>query len=404
MNSLRRISKDGLVCGILGVFIEAFAGVEPKYVFIIGGALFLLRSGYLFWDERKQARDKERRAIEFTALRSPDDTARIFAQNHNLNPARVVGKVIEICSHGSLESMSLFNKLGVEPCLVHFGKPLPKDFSDSLCIVGGLKNFGEPNRKKYGIAALPLFAMDNFNYQIEFWETDWNTWMSVRKAIESDVSLRQKLSHVLPGENKLPQSMSLQYIVRFANGDVLAMKRSGQLASDPGSWSFSGEEQLGEEDFRSSIVKEPAEHLFRRAFIEEVFGNRTEDENILNQIWTDHCLPIIDSHRVWSFFLEENVGIFQMFGVFQLKINWDKLRSIHELAVSAGWGSPDPEGLHYIVIESDIAKLLTKGECPATSLYGSNELSISATNLHATSRYRLWRLFRARNRNPASPT
>jgi hypothetical protein len=360
----------------------------------------LLRSGYLYWDELKQARAKKRRALEFVELRSPDDTAKRFAGSHNLNTAHVVGKVIEICSHPSLESMTPLNRLGVEPNLVHFSKPSAKDFSESIQLSGGLKNFGEPNQKKYGIAMLPLFTTDNSNYEVKFFETDWNTWMSVRKAIEKDANLRHERSDILPERSKLPQSMSLQYLVRFANGDVLAMKRSDKLASDPGAWSFSGEEQISGGDFCSSVVKEPAEHLFRRAFIEEVFGNRTNDENSLNQIWTAHCLKIIDSYRVWSFFLEEHVGIFQMFGMFQLTINWEKLRSIHEEAVSAGWGSPDPEGSYYVVSESDIAKLLTKGECGATSLYGSQELSISAISLHATSRYRLWRLYRALSRKP----
>ena len=66
-----------------------------------------------------------------------------------------------------------------------------------------------------------------------------------------------------------------------------------------------------------------AEYLFRRAFIEEVFGRRDAEPDLLNEIWEKSCAPIVRSHRIWSFFLEEHVGIFHPFGVLQLEINPD---------------------------------------------------------------------------------
>ena len=81
--------------------------------------------------------------------------------------------------------------------------------------------------------------------------------MSARTAVERDAELCHDLSHVLPERNSLPQSMALQSIVRFANGEVLAMKRKEGLASYPNSWSFSAEEQRHERDFHSGTLRLP---------------------------------------------------------------------------------------------------------------------------------------------------
>jgi hypothetical protein len=241
--------------------------------------------------------------------------------------------------------------------------------------------------------------MDDENETVEFFETDWNTYMSVRTRIENNPDLRHELSHVIPERSLLPQSMSLQFIVRFDNGELLAMKRKEGIAWESGSWAFTAEEQLHQRDFQSREVG-AAEYLFRRAFIEEIFGHRTEDEDYLNRIWADDCSPIIQSHRIWSFFLEENAGIFQTFGVFQLRINPPDLRAIHQAAVSAGWGTTDPEGYWYVVDEADAERLLTHGRCEAHRLNGDPEhRPITAGGLHTTSRYRLWRLYCALNRS-----
>ena len=282
--------------------------------------------------------------------------------------------------------------IGLDPRIVTFSKPTPKDFSHALNRSGGLQSFPPPNQRKYGISRLPLGAMDDEHFVVDFFETDWNTWMSVRTKVEANVDLRHELSHVIPERSLVPQSMSLQYLVRFANGDVLAMKRKEGLASWPNSWSFSGEEQLHEHDFTTASA-DAAEYLFRRAFIEEVFGHRTSDRELVNRIWLTDCAPRIRSHRIWSCFLEENVAIFQTFGVYQLSIEPKDLRQIHENAISAGWGTTDPEGYWYVVTEADVQGLLTEARCEAHRLHGDpDRRPIETAGLHPTSRYRLWRL------------
>jgi hypothetical protein len=265
---------------------------------------------------------------------------------------------------------------------------------------GGLREFSPPNRPKFGIARLPTGTTDDDSLDVDLFETDWNTWMSVRTVIERNTDLRHELSHVLPERNALPQSMSLQFVVRFANGEVLAMKRKEGLASYPNSWSFSAEEQISDRDFHSGN-KGAAEQLFRRSFIEEVFGRREGDSDLFTRIWTDDCSRLVSSHKLWSFFLEENVGIVQLFGVYQLNIQPRDLRQIHEAAVSAGWGTTDPEGYWYVVDEKEINSLLQEGRCFAERLHGDPDRRlIKSEGLHATSPYRLWRLHLALNRRP----
>jgi hypothetical protein len=383
----------------LGALLGALAQANWKVTTIVAGSVAvacLVRSAVNAIIHDYNAK---RKAKYFTDLRKPGREACMFAEKHGHTEV-VVGNVIEIWAHHSLETMQHLHDLGVDPQLVIFSAPNPRDFSHSVQRCGGLKMFSPPNQRKYGISKLPLNTMDDQNFTVEFFETDCDTWLTVRTAIEKDLQLRHELSHIVPEKSHVPQSMSLQFIVRFSNRDILAMKRKEGLASEPGKWSFSSEEQLHEHDFRSQSVS-VAEHLFRRAFIEEIFGHRGEDEVILNRIWTEDCTRIVRSHRIWSFFLEENTGIFQTFGVFQLKINAEDLRKSHTSAVSAGWGSTDPEGHWYVVRNADIEKLLVSGACDAHRLHGDPERTIiQDQHLHATSRYRLWRLYTALRRKP----
>jgi hypothetical protein len=384
----------------VGLLLGAWTQANWQLMAKVATAGVIWRVAALSWTEWRRHQNARAKAKEFTELRAPDPEAVRFADKHGHGEV-VVGKVIEIWAHPSLDSLSSLYDLGADPNVVNFSAPAPREFSESLVRCGGLKSFPPPNQRKYGIARLPLGTMDDENFTVEFFETDWNTWMSVRTKIEHNANLRQELSDIVPGRSRIPQSMSLQFLVRFTNGDILAMKRKEGVASEPDAWSISGEEQLHEQDFRSESVT-VAEYLFRRAFVEEVFGNRGADQSHLNRIWIEDCIPIVRSHRIWSFFLEENVGIFQTFGVYQLNIRPHQLQELHKNAVSAGWGTTDPEGFWYVVRESDIPKLLKNGSCDAYRLHGIPErVTIEEPGLHATSRYRLWRLHTALSRKRA---
>jgi hypothetical protein len=260
------LASIGLTADVLGN--STSYGPLVLKVGILGVAVSALSLGWQRW---RRAQGARRQAERFTALREPDKEAAMFAEVKGTNAGSVVGKVIEIWPHDSLDTMLPLDELGIDPKDVVFSSPDPGNFDEIIKRCGGLKTFPPPNQDKYGIRQLPLGTKDDQNYIIRFFKTDWNTWMSVRTVIEKNPNLRWELSHVVPERNQLPQSMSLQFLVRFNNGDVLVLRRGAGLASEGNSWSFSGEEQISKEDFEATGVSAAA-YLFRRAFTRRSSG------------------------------------------------------------------------------------------------------------------------------------
>lgn len=384
-----------------GLLVAALAGNRNPWL-VWPGTLGLFICAVLWlWESRKRRRYAATQNEFFRRLRGADPEAEIFRKRCGRDVS-VVGKVVEVWHHQSLESMQPLEDVGLDPSIVNFLRPVQADFRDVVRACGGLGKYPPPNKHKYGIKKLPLLVVDDEDFTVEFSRTDFNTWQSVQDKTLNDSNLRWQWSHLDPTLNRLPQSMSLQYIVRFIDtGELLTMWRKRGLKGQEGKWSFSGEEQLDERDFASTTVP-VAEFFFRRCFIEEVFGRRVEDEARINQIWDEHCAKLVYSHRIWSFFMEENTGIFQTFGVYNLHGAPAQLREIHERALSAGWGARDDEGPWYTVTWSGAEKLLTDGHCEANRLHGTPEPAVikAETDLHTTSRYRLWRLYVAMHRKP----
>src|SRR5207244_3556039 len=116
----------------------------------------------------RRLNESRQRAKQFLNIANPDPEAQQFADKH-AHKEVVVGKVIEIQSHPSLDSMlSEIKDLGIPPGTVTFSSPSPKDFGDVLKRCGGLKAFPPPNLDKYGIARLPLGTMDDQNHKVDF--------------------------------------------------------------------------------------------------------------------------------------------------------------------------------------------------------------------------------------------
>ena len=387
------LASGGATIGVLATY----SGLRDVIV-VITGAAFLVSLLFILGKKWRASRNFGKRAEYFLRLRDPDPEAIQFANLMGVNNGSVIGKVIEVWPHHTLERMVDFNDLGIRPDEITFERPETENFNEALAKCGGLKEFGEPNGRKYGIRKLPSGTMDDSTYSVRFFQTRWNTYLSVRTVVEKDANLRWQLANIDPELSLLPQSMALHYLVRFVDGAVLAYWRQDGIQFEPNKWSFSGEEQINAEDF-SSFGVPIAEHLFRRAFVEEVLGQRGNDSEQLNRIWAEDCAAIIQSYRIWSFFLEEYSGVFEPFGVFQLNIKAEALRLMKERAASAGWGTDDREGRWYVIEKEEIGLLLAEGRCRASRLLGHrDETLIQSSNLHSTSRYRLWRLYAALNR------
>jgi hypothetical protein len=400
--TLRRVVTDPLLSLCLGWAVGATANLSPKYVLSIVVVVSAVRILVLVSLDLRRTRARRARSERMVALREPDRDAMLLAAKHG-HKEPIVGKAIEIWAHPSLDSMLPIWDLGIEPRQLTILDPVAKNFEHALARCGGLKSFPPPNDRKYGIARLPLGVTDDEDFRLSIYETDWNTYRTVRNVIEANADLRRELSHIVPEQSLVPQSMSLHFVVRFRDGEVLALRRKEGIAYEASTWSVSAEEQFREGDVRADVGT--AEHWFRRSFIEEVFGHRTSDSVFLNRIWVDDCSPKIRSYRLWSFFLEENSAIFQPCGVFQLNITPQELRTVHEAAVSAGWGTTDPEGEWYYINETGVSELLSAGDCEAYRLHGeADRRIIHAAQLHTTSRYRLWRLHRALHRSAETMT
>lgn len=304
----------------------------------------------------------------------------------------VSGRVLELWSHPSLDGYGPLDSLGVDPSqlVLNDSAPTP-DFSEVLKQCGGVVRQDGDNNTKFGIGRLPLGTKDHNGFTVDYYRTDWDTWLSVRKYAEKHDEFRHRHMDTSAEGILLPQSMSLQYIVRFRNGDLLALQRGDRVESQAGRWSFSGEEQLSKDDFGQGPTAAGI-RLFRRTFLEEVYGLRPEEIAQADGDWEMDCQPMIKSMRLWSFFLEETVGSIQMFGLFQLKVNPDELKESHKRRTMNGKGARDNEGKLWIVPHTGISELLTRGYTFATRLHRPEGALVDAEGLHDTSRYRLWRL------------
>ena len=385
----------------LGLAAGSLNEIQTTRPLILGGSIALaaVTGTYIGIKYLRAGRLKSEQAELFTKFRDPDVEALTFAKQKGWNEGSVVGKVIEVWYHPALETMTDLPEVGVPPSEVVFCQPQPSNFADVVKACGGPRDFGKPNRKKFGIHEFPLFTSDDENYTFKFSSTDWNTYRTVVDSIKGNPALRWAYSDVNPLKNRLPQALSLQYLVALSDGSVLAMRRKDELPVEGGRWSFSGEEGINEEDFKSTAVS-VAECLFRRAFMEEVFGHRGNDAVEMNRVWVENCSHFVHSYRIWSVFLEENTGIFQLFGVIQLNITAEELKDKRVESYSKGWGTDDNEGVWYKVTPTCLADLLLDGICTATRIHGApEETNITKESLHATSRYRLWRWYAATHRD-----
>lgn len=298
-----------------------------------------------------KVRDNQEAMLSALIPMKPYSEAQWLADRHGHKEV-IVGTAIEVWTHSTLDSCLPVEKIGVEPSTFTFVRAGKRSFEYALDRCGGLVQVPPPNRAKYGISKLPVGTTDDESRIVEFFETDWQTWISVRDRVSNDSDLRADLTSLTPEKSHLPQSMSYQFLVRFSGGQILAMKRNSNLASHPDTWSFSGEEQICERDFAFSS-NNAAENLVRRAFVEEVFGSRDNEASAFLNTWETKCRPILESSRIWSFFLEESVGSFHAFGVYQLKIPPSRLAELHRETVKAALGTTDDEGKFFVIDESE---------------------------------------------------
>jgi hypothetical protein len=220
--------------------------------------------------------------------------------------------------------------------------------------------------------------------------------MSVKDKVKSEPELRTEFGNIDPSENRIPNSLCLHFIVRLANGNILCMKRDRRTVYYASAWSFSGEEQLSDSDL---VPQDKCLALFRRAFCEEVLALR--EEIPLSERW-DIAAPLVKNMRLWSVFIEERIFNFSLLGMYQLSVDEKGLAAIITGLVNTGKGSRDREGSVFVASQDMIQQLYYKGTGAAKALFSGETKTVTAEELHPTSRYRMFRLLRGLQRRAFS--
>jgi len=392
-----RVRLDSLVVWILGFAIGALTNIVPVISFAIFLILTIVLAIILFIERMRAEQPSELNSFEI-AVREPDNHAAAAVSRANEH-FLVIGQVIEIVPHPNLGRRAPIEELGWGSSQIHL-IDLQERFEANqlLSRTSGYKEFDPPNGTKFCLVSESFVTKDSPNLILNLRRTDYFTIKSVLAEIKDNPDLRKEFGALDPESNRIPHSLGLHYIVRFPNGDVLCMKRDWRAAYHGNRWSFSGEEQLSEEDFGARV---PSEHFIRRTYCEEVLGMR--DEIPIAERWMV-AEDTVEAARFWSLILEEGISNYAIVGLYQLKVDIEAFITLHKKIVDTGMGTRDREGKFYIVSQPMLKALLFTGECTAKALFLEEGMeTIYSYNLHPTSRYRIFRLLRAVLRRPLQP-
>lgn len=339
-------------------------------------------------------------------LAAPTREAREFASRFNAGAKRIVGDVIEVYPHPDLGSGRTLSDTGWSPNQINISlKPGRFDATEILNDIeiraafdaseaaresdGKESALSGDNNPKYGVVDVSSPFLDSSELSVMFQETDYFTVMRARPGVGMQNN-RIRFGHIDPNKSRIPQAISVQFVAIFSDGNLLTIQRSKNTFPWAGTWSFSGEEQCAEIDFVGS-QETRLERFLLRAVVEEVFPLGTS-----NRVRLDEAMHLVKkdlrSMRVWSIFLEELTGIFQLFAVFELRLSRSEyVDAVHEL-IQDGIGVMSQEGQYFTAAMGDVEDLLSGNPIPAKPLFGKIDEEISPSMLHPTSRYRLLRL------------
>lgn len=389
-----KLSKSTLFGSILGFVLGGFGNIYPfqsLIIFLIVACFVLLKFGL---DEFQASRKVKINATLEEVLRSPHPEtlsyARSFEESH-----LIVGKVIEVIPHPYIYTRAKLTEMGWDPAHIvvkeHQKKFNAKEF---LKAIGGQKEFDLPNRAKYSLVEAKGANTDNPTLSLELQQTDYFTVQSAVQQIQVDPSLLVKFGNIEPSKNKIPHTLSLHYVVRFIDGEVLICRRDEGIRYYPGAWSFSGEEQFSEFD---SHAKHPIESLFQRAICEEILP--LSDTGALKENF-EIVKEIIKSMSVMSVFFEQEIGNYSLMGLYQLNIDKEDFVELYQRFVNEGAGNRDREGYLYVTSQKELQHLLFHGSCEAKNLFNQRTVTLQEDDLHPTSRFRIFRLLRAIQKRP----
>jgi hypothetical protein len=376
--------------------VEAWFRSDWKTFGFAGAVLLLGTTAYSYWAIRREDRFMANETAAAREIMRPKPEAEALAKQPD---HRVVGDVVELLTRRNLAASVTINDKGWAPSQVVFTKAGEKrNFDLIVAQVGGLdKTLVPPNGKKFGIARFSAVTNDSDEQpEFEFYETDYYTQQSVYRVLPDNYELRNRFGSLDPSVNRVPNALSLQAVVLFPNHEILCMFRRRGVDAQQARWSFSFEEQLKDVDFEQMPICSAPEFLFRRAFVEEVYGCKSDSIVNIREAWqsieNDH---VVDTYRLLGLFYEVPVAHFQLLGVYRLNVTPSDLDSHHSLMKGRAWAGPDPEGTLFILERKEWERLLAFGYGTASGLYGGSKRDhplVRIEELHWTSLYRLWRV------------
>lgn len=329
--------------------------------------------------------------VRITRLWEPTGSALALFQENKGKSEYPIGGALEVLSPGNITRAIETN--GWDPNEIEIEITGRHQVTNQLQGVEKI-NDGEADRKKYMLSRLQspfADAVGRLRLQVE--ETKFSTVSAVSRKIMGMKRGRSSLISCDPSERRVPHSLCLHALCEFDDGQVLMMQRNEKSWYYPGAFSASFEEQLDEHDFRDG-GEFAIGHLVSRAVCEEILPLLGDYLDSPRLAWMQ-ANDFISSSRIWSVFLEEEIGNFALFC--HIKLSVDVTRYVEDYrGLKKKGGRRDREGKLYALRKEDIRSLLEKqtvfvkemlvDQVDDKNIYGNR---VAVDKLHPTSRYRL---------------
>ncbi len=348
-----------------------------------------------------------------------DPAARLVVDRFDIGRYFSIGPSIVVRQFGQIfPGGAKLNSIGIPTNAVVLQRPAVafRRFDPELIdqsIHARIATSGKANLEKYSLVGLdPQYNILDEGHRIalRLESTDFQTIMACLGRIGNveDVSGRLLTDRAVtralhgnpePQSNRVPNSLCLHYMLRFADDRYLSIHRHGGVAYDKLRISVSGEEQLQNSDFRQDFDSDTMGRWAHRAVLEEVFPGRGHD---VDNPEVQSLRERIDWVRCLSLIYEERFCNFAVVALVQLNCAVEEYVEIYRKSLRYAANFADYEGNRYWFGEKDIGDFFHSGRLRLRPFVASGAEIFAVSNtalesdsssrvfgLHSSSLYRL---------------
>lgn len=330
--------------------------------------------------------------VKITGLWEPTKSALDFFHKNKGKSEYPIGGALEVLSPGNITRATDTN--GWDPNEIDVEVVGKHQTSDGLKGISIELAEGEVDRKKYMLSSLQApFADSVGRLRLQLEETNFSTVSGVSREMVKMGEDRHLHISCDPTVRRVPHSLCLHVLCEFADQQVLMVQRHDQAWYYPGAFSASFEEQFDEHDLRDG-GEFAMGHLVSRAVCEEVLPLLGAYLDSPRLAWMQ-ANDFVQSSRLWSVFLEEEIGNFALFCHLRLSVDVPKYVEDYRGLKRQG-GRRDREGKLYALKREDVPRLLKNetvfvheilvDHVDTAEVYGER---VVVEKLHPTSRFRL---------------